>query len=409
MATFNVQFPDGSVRSVQGTTLSAAINNAGAGASAPSAAPSRPASSATNTADVASSAQPASGGAPTYQTVNGPKTVNQMYAELQAAGWPGPANGTLGAGSIADAYAQTAGGSVTEMAGQSYGAAAQTQPVAPAGQTAQGNLGDSIDKLLAALASGNQAAAAEAARQFNATFGLDQNKFQEAVRQYNQNFGLQQAAVTGSYNGQATLAKQKQDADLAAQAAGLTGFFNGQETLAHQKQGADILNQERQTGLDALKVVESAQADPFRQQQVINGLSAGGYTKAIDALNGNGNQPSFQAPTGSAADSVGIGAMRNRIAGAGLFNPGSTADGGDPVSGAIAGSAGNDNAQMQASLAALPNVNKIVGRNFLKEDPATQQFTLSGESAKNGLSMDTNKAIIQSTMPKFEAPTGMVA
>ena len=45
--------------------------------------------------------------------------------------------------------------------------------------------------------------------------------------------------------------------------------------------------------LDALKTAASLQADPFREQQVINGLNAGGYSNAIDALTGKTNQPAY--------------------------------------------------------------------------------------------------------------------
>jgi hypothetical protein len=80
---------------------------------------------------------PAGGGGAVYQTKNGPRTVQQMEAELYAVGWGGPVGGTGGPGAIANAYARTTGGPVTEMAGQNYGAAAQNQmlPVNP--QTGQ--------------------------------------------------------------------------------------------------------------------------------------------------------------------------------------------------------------------------------------------------------------------------------
>jgi hypothetical protein len=82
---------------------------------------------------------PSSGG-PYYQTVNGPKTVAQMNAELAAAGWPGPPAGTAGAGATANAYAQTSGGAVSEMTGQTGPTTpAGTGPTTPAG-TDYGNL-----------------------------------------------------------------------------------------------------------------------------------------------------------------------------------------------------------------------------------------------------------------------------
>jgi len=52
----------------------------------------------------------ATGGAGTYQTINGPKTLQQMESELRAAGWPGGED-------VATAYARTTGGAVTPPAG----------------------------------------------------------------------------------------------------------------------------------------------------------------------------------------------------------------------------------------------------------------------------------------------------
>ena len=388
MGKYTVYLPGGGSMQVNASSPSAALGNVGGGASL-SPQTSSP-SGGGGGGDSAPSAPAASsgGGAPQFNTVNGLQTLATMAAQLKGAGWPGDPSD---ANAVTAAYASTTGGSVTPSG--TTVSDTSTSPSGPSGPSAPTDkLGSSIDQLLGALQSGNAAAAKEAAREFDATFGLDSKKFDEAVREYNQNFGLQQAGLTGMYNGEPTLAL-------------------------------------RTLGLDALKTAADVQADPFREQEVINGLNAGGYSNAIDALTGKTNQPAFQAPHGSAADTRSLGALADRITGgtstplasgasgsagtgttvtaqggSGLFNPGSTADGADPVTSSLRSF---DNQQDQASLAALPDPSKIVGRNFLKEDPTTQQFALSGESAKTGLPMDTVKSIIQAGMPKFDAPTGM--
>src|SRR5229473_4802853 len=96
MATFAVQMHDGTVRQVQGTTLSAAINNAGAGASAPSSAGgggggAAPAITVPQTAPAASGAAPDlyGGTQGQWSTINEPRTVPQMAAEPAAVGYNG--------------------------------------------------------------------------------------------------------------------------------------------------------------------------------------------------------------------------------------------------------------------------------------------------------------------------------
>src|SRR5947208_1342665 len=112
MGTFAVQMPDGSVRQVQGTTLAAAINNAGGGASAPSSPnPSGTVSvsAALPTYAPAAAANAYGGAQGNWSTVNGQRTVPQMAAELAAVGYNGPTD----PGSILSAYGRTTGGPVS--------------------------------------------------------------------------------------------------------------------------------------------------------------------------------------------------------------------------------------------------------------------------------------------------------
>src|SRR6266498_345642 len=166
----------------------------------------------------------------------------------------------------------------------------------------QGGLGSGIQQLLDAIASGNKAAADEAKRQFDTTFGLDVKKFDESVRQYNSNLSLAQAGLTGTYNGEDTLASKQQKFQQTLDAAGLTGIYNGQQTLAGR--ASELAGQLQQATLSgryngaptesarqfnvgaqnqALQTFASAQNDPFRQLEVQYG--AHGF---IPGLTGQG-------------------------------------------------------------------------------------------------------------------------
>lgn len=168
----------------------------------------------------------------TYQTVNGPKTEEQMNAELNQAGWGGATYGDQASinQQIVNAYAQTTGGAVTP-GGMTAVVASPTSTIAPATTVPNQNqaaaaLGAQIQGLLAAQAAGNKQAFDEMVRQFNATFGLQQDQFNESIRQYNQNLAVSAAGLTGQYAGQTTLQNQLQQANLAAQQAGLTGYYS---------------------------------------------------------------------------------------------------------------------------------------------------------------------------------------
>jgi hypothetical protein len=96
-------------------------------------------------------------------------------------------------------------------------------------------LGNIANQMQQALASGNKAAFDEAVREYNTTFGLDQQKYQASVDQYNQSLAVTAAGLTGTYNGQQTQAAQQQ-------------AFNQQQAtqtqaLASQKQQQDTANQ----------------------------------------------------------------------------------------------------------------------------------------------------------------------
>ena len=318
MATFAVQMPDGSVRQVQGTTLAAAINNAGAGASAPSAAPTPAAAAAPAAPSAAGTLPQTVGGGATYQTINGPRTVDQMLSELRGVGWGGPAGGTpLGPGSIANAYAQTAGGAVTEIPGQNYGAAAQVLPVVPGATTDFSGLLGQISSALGtfgAQASGvTQAELAERKRQFDQTL--------EWTKQMWANQGLPQLVIQQKaqelaeqeFQSQKALAEQAQ----ALATAGVTGVYQGAPTLAAQQQA--FQQEAARAGL-GLQYLQSAAAlggpeNQYQQEAFYRGAAANPQLPAfLQSLQANTRMPVFNA-TGPTPNVLTAGSIANRLTG----------------------------------------------------------------------------------------------
>jgi hypothetical protein len=222
------------------------------------------------------------GGTTIYQTANGPKSVDQMYSELVAAGWPGPAggSGTLGAGSIANAYAQTAGGNVMPM-----GSTPTTTPSTP---TAPGGGGTGANLNAAQLLLDNaQKAAYQAYLSARLNLDSDQEAYQKAA----------------------------QVADTMMKQAQLTGVFNGQPTLAAQQQqfqqGLDLQSEQNKTALGFLQQVGSLRGpnDPFQYLKTLAGTPQG-ITDVVNAASGRymmGGAPSGeQAAPASVAGQVGM-------------------------------------------------------------------------------------------------------
>lgn len=159
--------------------------------------------------------QQSGGGGQSYNTINGPKTLTQMQSELNQAGYDGPTDQQ----SIINAYARTAGGTVTEAA--------------PANDQTYTN----TDQVQQYINNANQAAY-QAYLNSKLNLESDQLAFQKAQQAWTQTF--QTAQLTGTLNGQPTLP--------AMQAyAGLFGTWGvptpGQETLASQAQAANFLGQ----------------------------------------------------------------------------------------------------------------------------------------------------------------------
>ena len=317
-------------------------------------------------------------------------------APIQADTNPNPAGGSYGYYSDPsyNGPPPSTGGSSTSPSPSSPSAPPPTQ-TAGAAQLAAG-----INSLLGAISSGNKQAFDEAVRQFNQTFGLDQQKFAESVRQYNEGLAVTQAGLTGAYQGQPTmpalqayanqfgtwgvptqgeqtLAAQNQAFTQGITQAGVTGLYQGAPTLAAQQQAYA-------QQLGAIEAAASLQANPFRQQQVLGQLGP--------LLTGVGGVPGFAAPNTVAGVGTqggntqgGLGYMQQIIDD--IKNPGA------------------NQASVQGVLNAIPTPNKINSQDFLRAAPSTQSMILQGMSEKYGLDPADSLAQIKNTLPSFQAPT----
>lgn len=125
--------------------------------------------------------------------------------------------------------------------------------------------------------------------------------------------------ATGQINGMCTLeakkfAEQKaQDAfNNTLRAGQLTGCYNGQKTVQEQQL-------QNTTALDALKLLQSAQTDPFAYERMARGVQASGIPNSIAALTSFGPIPKILGATQTATP-VTLQSLLNASTGA----PGST-------------------------------------------------------------------------------------
>lgn len=126
------------------------------------------------------------------------------------------------------------------------------------------------------------------------------DKIRELIRQAindERSFGLQEGALTGSYNGNPTLAAQQFQWGQQVDSANLTGQFNGQKTLAGQQQAwnqqQDTINNNAQYGgtYNGNKTVQQQQQEwqnRFNYGQTIGQFQNGQQT--LDAKNQAFNQ-----------------------------------------------------------------------------------------------------------------------
>src|SRR5262245_52185048 len=244
MPQYTVYLPGGGSMQVNASSPSAALGNAGvsgASLSAPSA-PSQPQFTApTTTAAPTAAAAPSTTGEPTYNTINGPKTLAQMQQELFSAGWGGATGGGQESTTqqIVNAYASTTQGGVT-LPGATGPGANSTVPGLPAPPTTPTTTTPTTSNSdLAALAaffgqtSGvTQAQLAQQKAEFDAQLAF--------ARQQMEQLNIPQLQINQRL---AALQEQQFQFQMAQATAGMTGYYQGQPTMQALGQWAQLYGQ----------------------------------------------------------------------------------------------------------------------------------------------------------------------
>jgi hypothetical protein len=291
----------------------------------------------------------------TYQTINGPKTTEQMQQELYSAGWGGGE-------SVLDAYARTTGGSVG--------------PVAL--DTSSTGYGANVQAAQMALQ-----AAANAAQQayLNAKLNLDTEDLALRKAQQAWTETVQRAGLTGTFEGQPTLPAMQSYAQLF----GAWGVpTQGQQTLAALQQ---------QFG-QALAAQQEARAAQGQQQQ-----QAQAYLNLLANLRGPADWAKYQQVLGATP-----GGMRDLVAAAmGQYIPGGGATTGvqpTPVSlqsiqQQIAAGGGTG-----GQLGQLPAPNQLAPQSWAHLAPSQQQLLIGAYEAQ-GWNPDDVRALFAQSLPRY--------
>lgn len=158
---------------------------------------------------------------------------------------------------------------------------------------------------------------------------------------------------------------------------------NIDERLAFDRmvQAATEAYNQQKLGLDALSLSASLRGprNAFTQQAVMSGLNSQGYSNAIDAIAGRFSLPAFQAPQAQ-AQGASLATLAEDIR-----------------------NSGQQQGSVDAALAGLPNLNKIIPREFLGLNQDTRDFVLSGFEQR-GYSANDVIDTLKNLLPKFQAP-----
>ena len=194
---------------------------------------------------------------------------------------------------------------------------------------------------------------------------------------------------------------------------GAAGYGPGPISQAQRALMENARQFNTRTALDALQLQSQLRTDPFALEQFRRGLGATGIPNSIAAVAGTGVLPGVQAPTGPMPGQASLQGAVNQLTGAGqggapygglqqapaggmirtaqgqptFGTPGGTGmrlPGGDAGGGYYAQQGGMAGAQQQ--LGALPRLNQVNARNYMRLDPSGQRyvnsaFRASGQAA----------------------------
>jgi hypothetical protein len=213
---------------------------------------------------------------------------------------------------------------------------------------------------------------------------------------------LAEAGLTGTYQGQATMAKLQQDfqqkmTELQARMteAGLTGTYNGQQTQQAQQQawsqGFQQQQADRSTGMGLLQL-QSSLSGPrdWAKYWQLSASAPQGMTSALQSLAGQYNfAPGGQGTPGAAT-------LQSRTAD--LLSGGQLGQGGQQQT--AQPTAGGDPAQSGT----VPNPWQFNLQNYARMAPSLQQGVLGGLEA-SGLYGPDVEAQLRAAAPRYTGPS----
>ena len=110
--------------------------------------------------------------------------------------------------------------------------------------------------------------------QWAANYNLSAAQFEESIREWEKNFQLSVAELTGTYNGQQTLAAKNADRNFALNEANITGTYNGGQTLAARNAEYDRQQNETKTLASAGTALLNAGIMPSEDQLKAMGMTS---------------------------------------------------------------------------------------------------------------------------------------
>jgi len=273
------------------------------------------------------------------------------------------------------------------------GAATGGQNVQPGGSSttdaiANGNAAEAADKAAywayqqALLAQGDKRIALEAARDaWTKTY--------------------QEAQTTGMLNGEATLAKLKQEYDQKVAAAGLTGTFDGNPTLARlQQEFAQKVSEAGLTGLWNGQKTQQAIAQENTTAMGLLGLQA--------SLKGPRDWARYQTTFGSTPQGLKdvMGAFQGRYQLPTGTGAQASAQGGQNTVGGLAGDilSGTYGQQQQGQTQAMGNPRQADLQNWARMQPSQREMVL-GQYENEGWYAPDVENIMRTAAPRYAGPS----
>jgi hypothetical protein len=275
-----------------------------------------------------------------YQTINGPRTLQQMQQELANVGYGGPTDSA----SILSTYGRTSGQAVQPIMSGAPGTATSAAPGATA--TAPDYSG-ALAQFAAQTSGVTQAQLAQQKAEFDAQLqfardqmtqlGIPQLQINQALAALQQKaFDLQVGQAMGTYQGQPTEAAKEFQATLAQQMSQfeqtfglqqgqLSGVYQGAPTEAAKEFQQNLALQQGQLGQQYLATAAQLQGpqNTFQLSNYLRGAQGNPNVPTyLQNLANNTGMATFQGPGTTPPTANTVGGLAQQLAGQASGTPG---------------------------------------------------------------------------------------